>query len=117
MRARTTGTAGSVAVNVALPDAGWMLALYSLEGDNFYYVVGQSGRRTSLSLLLVPPSEQLVGTPAEAQTTGPAGPAGAPVTVSTRQGLLLVRAPERGTAYRQEVEAELKKARCTLRRI
>lgn len=106
-------TGGSVAVNVALPDAGWMLALYSLEGDNFYYVVGQSGRRISLSLLLVPPSEQLVGTPAEALATGPAG---APVTVATRQGLLFVRAPERGLAYRQEIEAELKKARCTLRR-
>lgn len=106
--------AGPVAVNVSLPDAGWVLALYSLEGDNFYYVVGQNARRTSPSLLLVPPSEQVVGTPAEAQ---PASPAGAPVTVATRQGLLFVRAPERGAAYRYEIEAELKKARCTLRRV
>ncbi len=109
-------TAGSVAVNIGLPDAGWMLALYSLEGDNFYYVVGQSGRRISLSLLLVPPSDQVLGTSAEAQPLGPAGPAGAPVTVATRQGLLFVRAPERGAAYRQEIEAELRKARCSLKR-
>jgi uncharacterized membrane protein len=106
-------SAGPVAVSVNLPDIGWVLALYSLEGDNFYHVVGQSSRRTTLSLLLVPPSEQVVGTPAEAQT---ATPAGAPVTVAARQGLLFVRAPERGAAYRQDVEAELKKARCTLRR-
>lgn len=107
---------GPVAVNVGLPDAGWLLALYSLEGDNFYHVVGQSGRRTSLSLLLVPPSDQVIGTAAEAQPVGLGGPAGAPVTVATRQGLLFVRAPERGAAYRHEIEAELRKARCSLRR-
>lgn len=104
---------GPVAVTVSLPDTGWMLVLYTPEGDNFYHVTGQSARRTTLSLLLVPPSEQVIGTPAEAQT---ATPAGAPITVATRQGLLFVRAPERGTAYRQDVEAELRKARCALRR-
>ena len=106
-------SAGSVAVTVNLPDMGWVLALYTPEGDNFYHVTGQSARRTTLSLLLVPPSEQVIGTPAEAMS---ANPAGAPVTVATRQGLLFVRAPERGAAYRQDIEAELRKARCALRR-
>lgn len=105
---------GAVAVNVSLPDAGWVLALYSLEGENFYYVTGQSNKRINVSLLLVPPSnEQMIGSVAEAS---PATPSGAPVPVPTRQGLLFVRGPERGLAYRPEVEAELKKSRCAPRR-
>ena len=105
---------GAVAVSLSLPEPGWVMALYSLEGENFYYVTGQPTRRIDLALLLVPPtSEQVLGTAAEAS---PVAPAGAPVPVATRQGLLVVRAPERGVAYRPLVEAELKKARCAPRR-
>ncbi len=106
-------SAGPVAVTVSLPDTGWVLALYSPEGDNIYHVTGTNARRLTLSLLLVPPSEQAIGSPAEASA---ATPAAGPVTVATRRGLLLVRAPERGIAYRHETEAELRKSRCAPRR-
>lgn len=106
-------SAGPVAVTVSLPDTGWVMALYSPEGDNIYHVTGSSSRRIALSLLLVPPSEQTIGTAAEAQT---ATPAAGPVTVATRRGLLLLKAPERGIAYRHETEAELRKSRCGSRR-
>ncbi len=105
---------GPVAVSVTLPDLGWVMALYSMDGDDFYHVTGQATRRTNLSLLLVPPSEQLIGVSAEAQTGG--GPSGAPLTVAARQGILLLKGPIRGGAYRHEVETELRKARCGLRR-
>lgn len=102
---------GPVAVTVNLPDVAWVLALYNMEGDNFYHVIGQPGKRIALSLLLVPPSEQAIGA-SETQTTV----AGAPVLVPARQGLLVIRAPERGAAYRQEVETELRASRCAVRR-
>jgi uncharacterized membrane protein len=104
---------GPVMVSLGLPDAGWVLALYTLDGDNFYHVTGQAGRQSILSLMLVPPSDQVIGSAAEAH---PASPAGAPVTVAARQGLLFIRAPERGAAHRHEIEAELRKARCAPRR-
>lgn len=103
---------GSVVSTVTLPDSGWVLSLHTMQGENFYHVVGQAGKRITLSLLLVPPSDQSIG---EAADTS-ASPAGAPVPVAARQGLLVVRAPERGFAFRQETEAELRKSRCTLRR-
>lgn len=104
---------GPVSVHVTLPDMGWVLALYSLNGDNFYHVTGQGGRRQNLSLLLVPPSDQLLGPSAEAHAPGPAG---APLTVAAREGIVLLKGPIRGGAYRLEVEAELRKSRCGLRR-
>lgn len=105
---------GPVTATITLPDAGWVLALYTMQGENFYHVTGQAGKRTTLTLLLAPQAEQAAaGGQIEAQT---AAQAGAPVTVAARQGLLLVRAPERGLAFRQEAEAELRKSRCALRR-
>lgn len=108
---------GPVTAAVTLPDAGWILALYTLQGENFYYVTGQAGKRISLSLLLAPPSgEQVVAGSVVGDTAVTPGQAGAPIVVAARQGLLVLRAPERGLAFRQEAEAELRKSRCALKR-
>ena len=102
-------TDAAVSVEVTLPDAGWLLAIYSPQGDNFYYVPGQPGRPTRLSLLLVPPGDQAPSAPIEADT-GPRS--GAPAIVASRQGVVVVKAPIRGIAYDGTAEQELRRARC-----
>jgi uncharacterized membrane protein len=110
---------GAVALNATLPGPGWILALYSPEGDNFFSSVAQPGRRRDVSLLLVPFDERFRG------EAGETAPASAPaikdqdptLTVPARKGIAIIRAPEQGEAYRVRNLAELKRARCTYRRI
>ena len=110
---------GAVALSATLPGPGWILALYSPEGDNFFSSVAQPGRRRDVSLLLVPFDERFRG------EAGDSTPASSPVvdsqnptlTVPARRGIAIIRAPEQGDAYRQRNLAELKRARCTYKRI
>jgi uncharacterized membrane protein len=103
---------GPVSIKVTLPDAGWLLTLYSPQGDNFYYVPGRSGRRNELNLLLVPPSEQLAGPTVDVDTVQPAG---APLAVATRRGVMVLKAPLAGLSYRGLVETELLRVSCGVR--
>ncbi len=103
---------GSVAVDVTLPDAGWLLALYSPRGDNFYYVPGQADRPSRLSLLLVPPGDQPIASDGGGELTGRGD---AQAIVATSKGLLIVRAPLRGLAYDQQIENSLRSVRCIAR--
>jgi uncharacterized membrane protein len=110
---------GAVALNATLPDPGWILALYSPEGDNFFSSVAQPGRRRDVSLLLVPFDERFRGTagettPSSAPTADSRDPT---LTVPARRGIAIIRAPEQGEAYKVRNLAELKRARCTYRKI
>jgi uncharacterized membrane protein len=106
---------GPIAVSALLADKGWSLALYTPDGDGFYAVPAQDARRAEVSFVLVPPVEH--ATPG----VGHLGRASADVsaseiTVPQREGLVVVRAALRGAAYTQEVEAQLARASCGLRR-
>jgi uncharacterized membrane protein len=104
-------TEGPVGVDVTLPGAGWLLALYTPAGDNFYYVPGQDDRAIRLSLLLVPPGDQPISTSGE----DPSVRSGTQSIVATQRGLLVVRAPLRGAAYDAEIAATLRDVRCVAR--
>ena len=99
-----------VALKVSLPGKGWTLALYSNEGDNFYVAAGADGRRTDLSLLLVTSDERFTGVSPEAR--GQTGERQTTLPITTSQGIAVLRAPDRGIAYRSRDEAELKRAVC-----
>jgi uncharacterized membrane protein len=105
---------GSVALTATLPGPGWILALYSTAGDNFFTSIAQPGRRTDVSLLLVPSDDRFHGlTPAAAGTASGQEPS--MLTVPAQSGVAIVRAPEQGQAYRARNLAELKRARCAFR--
>lgn len=103
---------GPVSVAASLPDAGWSLALYTPEGDSFYVATGAQGQRTDLSVLLVSTDDRFMGLTPEAR--GVPADRIASVPVAARQGLAVVRAPDRGFAYKAMTESLLKLANCAL---
>lgn len=103
---------GSVALTTGLPAPGWTLSLYNLDGDNFYTAVGETGRRVSISLLLVPEQERFQGLTPEAR--GERSIAQTELRVPASKGLAVLRATDAGLAFRARTEAELKRTACGL---
>ncbi len=102
---------GPVSVSVRLPGRGWALALYTPEGDNFYTALGQDGQQADISLQLTPVADRFLGLTPEAR--GKASEATATLDIATGTGLIVVRAPDLGLAYRADTEATLQRATCT----
>ena len=97
-------------VTAAMPQAGWTLSLHTPQGDNFYVMPAQETRRGDVALTVVPSAERLGEFAAaprrlSAQETQVASP--------SWEGLVVVRAPLRGLAWRAETEAALRRATCT----
>ncbi len=100
----------SLMVTAAMVQGGWTLSLHSPQGDNFYVMPAQETRRAEISLVVVPGADRLgefVATPrrVSAQETQVASP--------SWEGLVVVRAPLKGLAWRAETEAALRRATCT----
>jgi uncharacterized membrane protein len=106
---------GAVALLASLPGPGWVLALYSAEGDNFFASVARPERRSDISLLLVPSDERDGGLVADPRRTAKQEQ-GDVLTIAAQSGLALIRAPDQGEAYRERNLAELKRARCAVRK-
>lgn len=102
---------GPVAVAATLPDAGWSLALYTPQGDNFYVATGTQGQRSDLSIMLVSTDERFMGLTPEAR--GLPADRIASLPVAARQGLAVIRAPDRGHAFKAMTESMLKLAACS----
>jgi uncharacterized membrane protein len=101
------------AVSISAPalDLGWTLSLHTPHGDNFYVIPGQQLRTTDLSLVIVPgaeksgelmPATRRAPTPSEDQIASP-----------SEEGLIVIRAPLKGLAWKGEAEAALARAKCT----
>lgn len=110
---RFDATDGAVAINATLPGPGWVLALFSPEGDNFFTTVAGAGRAKDVSLLLVPGEE--VSLPDRDRLLVPAQQPDRMLKVMADRGLALLRAPDQGDAYRMRNLAALKQARCAFR--
>jgi uncharacterized membrane protein len=102
---------GPVNVSVRLPGRGWSLNLYTPEGDNFYTSVGQDGQTSDIALQLTPVADRFLGLTPEAR--GKIAEATSTLSVATGRGMVVVRAPDQGLAYRTETEAVLKRATCS----
>lgn len=102
---------GPVNISAVLPDRGWTLGLYSLQGDNFYVVPAQDLRQAEVTFQLIPQTERFlgifnIGRGLEASASQ--------ITVPQAQGLVVVMAPLRGRAYQSDTEEFLKRARCSI---
>jgi len=107
---------GAVSIKAFLPDPGWVLALFSPDGGNFFTSVASPEQRPNVSLLLVPGDDGW-------RTGGSAAGSGEPVvtreatlTIRANEGVAIVRAPDRGEAYNPRALADLKRADCKFRR-
>jgi uncharacterized membrane protein len=99
-----------LSVTAPMAHAGWTLSLHTPQGDNFYVMPAQDTRRGTVSLTIVPSAERLgefAATPrrVNSEETQVASP--------SWQGLVIVRAPLKGIAWRAETEAALRRASCT----
>lgn len=102
-----------VAITAALAAPGWTLTLYDPAGVAFYTAAAQPGRRTEISLLLVPDDDRFLGLSPEAQ--GLRTQRKTELNVQARTGLAVLRAPDAGLAHRARDEAVLKRAVCQVR--
>ena len=101
---------GGVQVAALLPEAGWSLALYTRQGDNFYATPGQGQKPISVGFILAPASERLINlTPGVRKNDVEISQ----VTSPDSEGLIVIRAPLKGVAFEAAAQAELKRAKCT----
>lgn len=109
-----SSTAGPVQVTAQLPDRGWTLGVYHPDGTTAYFAAGSLSRVTNVAFTILAGDDRFVGLSpqnAGAQTAG----AAAQLTIAAREGLIVLRAPDRGHAYRQSEDAVLGLAKCTSR--
>ena len=100
---------GSLEVRAILPEAGWSLALYTRQGDNFYAVPGQNQRPVPVTFVLSLASDRLVGlTPGVRKYDVDVSQ----VTSPDAEGLMVIRAPLKGVAFEAAARTELKHATC-----
>jgi|SRR5581483_1656817 len=100
----------SLMVTALMADAGWTLSMHTPQGDNFYVMPAQPQRRAEVLLTLVPGIDRLgefVAAPRRPTSTDTQVPS------PSWEGLVIVRAPLRGLAWRAETEAALRRAACT----
>lgn len=105
---------GAVSLSATLPDPGWVLALFSPAGDNFFTSVASPERRPEVSILLVPGDDSW--RTGAASGPGVAVTQDATLTIPANEGIAIIRAPDRGEAYLPRAMAELKRASCRFRR-
>ena len=97
-------------VTAVLPDLGWTLGIYHPDGTTAYFAAAAAGRTTNIALTVVPGDDRFLGV--AKQATGKAATLVPQLVVSARDGLVVVRAPDKGVAYRQGDEVTLSKASC-----
>lgn len=103
-------TSSPVALTATLPDVGWTLALYSSAGENIYAASGQYGQRTDISIKLIPSGDLFSGLSPESRGLAPVEQQ--PLAFAAKQGVAVLRAPDRGFGYQALTEQLLKQATC-----
>lgn len=101
---------GPVAVYAQLPDHGWTIGVYRPDGSSAYFAAAPPGRFTQINLNIGPADNRFLGLTPEAK--GKINSGQAPLTVTAKEGLIVVRAPDRGLAYAAEDEQGLTKSAC-----
>lgn len=99
----------SLRVVAVLPEPGWTLSLHTAQGDNFYAMPGQQ-KRTEVTFVVTPGAERGLEAGAAPRRFGGVD---LQIPSSTLEGIVVVRAPLKGLAYRQETEALLSRTACS----
>ena len=108
-------TDAPVIVTAELPDLGWSLALHTPDGDNIYAATGVDVRRTNLRIRILPANERFMGLTPEA--LGMSNTPEKPQTLRSARGIVALRAPDKGRAYRPSTEAALRRFRCSAQKV
>jgi uncharacterized membrane protein len=98
----------SLQVTAQLAHLGWTLSLHTPQGDNFYVMPAQPARRSDVVLTLIPGGDRVEFAPSQRRIGAPDTNIPSPST----EGLIVVRAPLKGLAWRAEAEAILRRASC-----
>ena len=108
---RYTTENGPVAVNAVLLGAGWLATVYNEDGESLNTTVAVPERNTTVvALRLMPSDDRFMGlTP---QAKGKAAKETSALPVGAQSGIVVVRAPNRGTAFDDLQEAALLQASC-----
>jgi uncharacterized membrane protein len=101
-----------ITVSAPVADLGWTLSLHTPHGENFYVMPGQQQRSTDISLVIVPAAEKS-GDLIPAAGRRAVAPAEDQIASPSDEGLIVIRAPLRGQAWKVEAEAVLSRAKCT----
>jgi uncharacterized membrane protein len=102
----------AIVTRASLPEPGWTFSIHSPNGETVYVITGQEQRRTDIALLLLPPGDRFLGVLPEARL----GSGLSQLQLSIKEGIIMLRAPNKGAAYNAEIDAELVKASCLARR-
>lgn len=98
-----------VRVSATLPDTGWSLSLHTPKGQNFYYVPGIEKRATNVELVLAPPGNVFAQSGPAIEQADHSIPV---VKLPEVKGLIILRAPIKGYAYRRAVDEARGSFRC-----
>lgn len=101
---------GPVQVTADLMDHGWTIGVFHRDGASAYFAAAPVGRVTRIQLTLVPGDDRFMGLTPEAR--GKMNTGEAPLAVTAKAGLVVVRAPDKGLAYAADAEAGLARASC-----
>jgi hypothetical protein len=107
---RFSARKGPVDVKAVLPGNGWTLGVYYPDGSTGYFAAGATGRPTQVAITLVPGDDRFLGL--SPQALGKPAGAQPQVSVIAKDGLVVVRAPDRGASNLPGDEAILAKAVC-----
>jgi uncharacterized membrane protein len=102
----------AIVARASLPEPGWTFSVHGVTGETVYVITGQEQRRTDIALLLIPPGDRFLGVLPEARL----GSGLSQLQLPIKEGIIMLRAPNKGPAYNAEVDAELIKASCVARR-
>ncbi|MGH6815161.1 MAG: hypothetical protein ACREC6_05610, partial [Hyphomicrobiaceae bacterium] len=103
---RFDASGGPIRVEAILSGAGWSLVVYARDGGGIDAVSGQDDKQTDIKLLLKPPGDRFFQGP----TSEALGLQVVPLP--TPEGMVVLRAPLKGAAYKRSIETDLKRARC-----
>jgi uncharacterized membrane protein len=99
----------SLRVTAVLLHMGWALSLHTAHGDNFYAMPAHPLHRDEVMLTITPASDKLEFVPQARRISG----ADSGVAAASPEGLVMIRAPLKGLAWRAETEAALRRASCS----
>ena len=102
---------GPVTVHANLSGLAWTLTVHSLDGDNIYVAEGAEDRETKISLQLLPSESRFMGLTPE--SLGFASLNDSIQSIETKRGIVVVRAPEKGTTYERQTLLKLLESECS----
>lgn len=100
---RYDASTSRIRVTAKLPEVGWSLSLHAPGGQNFYFVPGTSDRETEVRLILEPPGNVFaLGT----TEVGGASQGIPVIKLPHVRGLIILKAPIKGLAYRRQTDEQ-----------